>query len=452
MNLYRKIYQSLVDWKKKDSNRTALLIEGARRIGKSYIVEQFARQEYRSYILIDFSLVGEDIKDVFYNDLAHPDIFFQKLSAYYGTKLYPGESLIVFDEVQRFPRARESIKFLMADGRYHYIETGSLISIKKNVQDIQIPSEERHLKMYPMDFEEYLIASGNEALIALIYTCFEQKKPMGQALHRRAMELFREYMIVGGMPQVVSSYMETRDFDIADSIKRDILNLYRDDIRKYAGRYAQKVTSIFDEIPSALNSHERKFRLSSLDKGIRFRDYEDAFFWMEDAMIVNHCYNTREPNLGLKMNRDRVTLKCYMADTGLLISHAFDEHNIVTEEVYKKILFDKLAVNLGMITENIVAQMLVASGHKLYFYSNSSRTDSDARMEIDFLIAKNKISNRKNISPIEVKSGKRYTLSSIKKFQKKYAMQTNTPYVLHGSDLREEEGIVYLPLYMTFCL
>ncbi len=445
----RKIYNDLLDWKINSLGKTALLIDGARRIGKSFIVEEFAKNEYKSYILIDFNRVGDDIRDLFNHYLNDLDTFFMYLSTLYNTKLFEQETLIIFDEVQLFPRARSAIKYLVADGRYDYIETGSLMSIKKNIKDILIPSEERHLRMGPMDFEEFLWAIGNDTLMTSIKLCFDAKKEMGQALHRKAMDVFRQYLIVGGMPQAVQEYILTHDFDKVDKIKRDILNLYRNDIIKYAEGYERKVESIFDQIPSQLQRHEMSFKLASLEKDARFRDYEDAFFWLDDAMIINTCFNSSEPSIGLKLNMDRTTLKCYMADTGLLISHAFDENGIVSEEVYKKILLDKLEVNMGMVIENIVAQMLVSTGHKLYFYSNPSRDDSSSRMEIDFLISKSKISNRHNISPIEVKSSKNYTLSSLKKFQKKYSEQLNIPYVLHTSDLKEENGILYLPLYMT---
>lgn len=323
------------------------------------------------------------------------------------------------------------------------------MSIKKNVKDILIPSEEEHLKMYPLDFEEFLWALDNETLMPLIQTCYEKKQPMGQALHRKAMDYFRQYMIVGGMPQAVARYAETRDFDSINRVKRAILELYRADIVKHAVGYEIKVEQILDNIPAQLQKHDKKFKLSSLKKEARFRDYDDALFWLSDAMIANICYNSTAPSIGLKLNMDRLTLKCYMADTGLLISHAFDENGIVSEEIYKKLLFDKLECNKGMIVENLVAQMLTAAGHKLYFYSNPSRDEVSERMEIDFLIAKSKISSRHNISPIEVKSGKNYTLTSLKKFRNKYAEQTDTPYVLHTGDLKEEDGITYLPLYMT---
>lgn len=445
----RKIYDDILKWKQDWAGKTALLIDGARRVGKSYIAEKFAQSEYKSYILIDFNRASTDVKNLFVNYLNDLDTLFMYLSAYYNVKLYERESLIIFDEVQLFPKARAAIKYLVADGRYDYLETGSLMSIKKNVKDILIPSEERHLKMYPLDFEEFLWALGNDTLMDIIRKFYENKKPMGQALHRKAMDYFRQYLIIGGMPQAVQAYVDTKDFDKVDRIKRDILTLYRADIVKHADGYEIKVESIFDEIPAQLQKHEKKFKLSSIKKDARLRDYEDALFWLDDAMIVNICYNSTAPNIGLKLNMDRLTLKCYMADTGLLISHAFDENGLLSEEIYKKLLFGKLEVNEGMIVENIVAQMLTASGHKLYFYSTPSAKDSNERMEIDFLITKAKISNRHNISPIEVKSSKNYTISSLRKFTAKYGEQTYTPYVLHTQDYKEVDGIVYLPLYMT---
>ena len=445
----RKIYEEILKWKKRSAGQTALLIDGARRVGKSYIAEKFAAAEYKSYLLIDFNRAPKEVTDLFDNYLNDLDTLFMYLSGFYNTKLYERETLIILDEVQLCPRARSAIKYLVADGRYDYLETGSLMSIKKNVKDILIPSEEEHLKMYPLDFEEFLWALDNETLMPLIQTCYEKKQPMGQALHRKAMDYFRQYMIVGGMPQAVARYVETRDFDSIDRVKRAILELYRADIVKHAAGYEIKVEQIFDNIPAQLQKHDKKFKLSSLKKEARFRDYDDALFWLSDAMIANICYNSTAPSIGLKLNMDRLTLKCYMADTGLLISHAFDENGIVSEEIYKKLLFDKLEFNKGMIVENLVAQMLTAAGHKLYFYSNPSRDEVSERMEIDFLIAKSKISSRHNISPIEVKSGKNYTLTSLKKFRNKYAEQTDTPYVLHTGDLKEEDGITYLPLYMT---
>lgn len=444
----RKIYDSMQKWK-EENGRTALLIDGARRVGKSYIAQEFAKKEYKSYILIDFNRAPAEITDLFVHYLNDLNMFFLYLSNFYGVKLYERESLIIFDEVQLFPKARAAIKYLVEDGRYDYVETGSLMTIKKNVADIVIPSEERHIKMYPLDFEEFLWALDNDTLMDFIRLCFEEKKPMGQVLHRKTMDYFRQYLIVGGMPQAVKTYRDSHDFDQVDRVKRDILELYRADIIKHAEGYQMKVAQIFDDIPAQLQKHDTKFKFSSLKKEARFREYEDALFWLSDAMITNICYNSTAPNIGLKLNMDRMTLKCYMADTGLLISHAFDENGLVSEEIYKKLLFDKLEVNKGMIMENIVAQMLTASGHKLYFYSNPSRDDASLRMEIDFLTAKSKISNRHNISPIEVKSSKNYTLTSLRKFKEKYKEQLHIPYVLHPNDLKEEDGILFLPLYMT---
>ncbi len=445
----RKIEEKMSEWKRQSNGKTALLIDGARRVGKSFIAEEFGRKNYKSFILIDFNKVSKDIKELFDKDLNDLDSLFMFLSAAYNTKLYERESLIIFDEVQLYPRARAAIKFLVADGRYDYMETGSLMSIKKNVENILIPSEEQHIKMYPMDFEEFLWAKGEELLMPVIKYSFENKKPIGQALHRKIMTLFREFVIIGGMPQVVDEYIKTGDFEIADAIKRDIINLYREDIQKHAKGYESKVENIFDEIPSQLSKHEKRFTLASLGKGARYRDYESAFLWLQDSMIANICFNSTEPNLGLKLNRDNSSFKIYMGDTGLLISHAFDENGIASEEIYKKLLFGKLEVNEGMIFENVVAQMLAANGKNLYFYSNPSREDKDNRMEIDFLLAKSKITNRHNISAIEVKSGKNYTLSSLNKFKKKYNEQLNIAYVLHVNDLKEEDGIIYLPVYMT---
>ena len=448
----RKVYNDILKWKEESQGKTALLVEGARRVGKSYIVEEFAKENYKSYILIDFSKVSNEVKELFDNYLDNLDYLFTYISNYYGIKLYERNTLFIFDEIQFCPRARGAIKHLVADGRYDYIETGSLISIKKNVKDILIPSEEEMIKMNPMDFEEFLWAMGNDTLMDFIKGCYENKKEMGQALHRKAMDYFRQYMIVGGMPQAVAEYSESRDFDRVDRIKRDILTLYRADVSKYAEGYERKVESIFDEIPAQLSRHEKKFRLASISREARLREYEDAFAWLDDAMIINICYNSTEPNVGLRMNMDRMTMKCYMADTGLLISHAFDENGLVSEEIYRKLLFDKLEINKGMILENIVAQMLTASGHKLYFYSNPSREDSEARMEIDFLVSKSKVTSRHNISPIEVKSGSNYTISSLNKFRRKYKEQMNTAYVIHKNDLRTEDEIVYLPAYMVPCL
>ena len=446
----RKIYNQLVEWKKQNG-KTALLIEGARRVGKSYIVKEFAKENYKSYILIDFAFVTDEVKNLFYDYASNLDMLFMYLQEFYNVTLYERDTLFIFDEVQFCPRARSLIKHLVADGRYDYIETGSLISIKKNVENILIPSEERHLNMYPMDFEEFLWANGNNNLMDLIRKCFEDKKPLGQLMHREAMDYFKQYLIVGGMPQAVEKYVNTKDFKEVDLVKRDILNLYKDDIVKYSGDDSIKVQSIFEEIPSQLQKHEKRFSFNSLQKDARYREYKDAFFWLQESMIVNIAFNTTEPNIGLRLNRESSALKCYMGDTGLLISLAFDEKGLVDEEIYKKILFNKLTFNEGMIMENIVAQMLTATGKKLYFYFNYDKQNSLNNMEIDFLIAKSKITSRHNVSPIEVKSGKNYTFSSLNKFRNKYKEYVSTGYVLHIEDLKVENDIVFLPVYMT-CL
>lgn len=445
----RKVYNDILKWKNDNNGKTALLIEGARRVGKSYIVEEFAKENYKSYILIDFSKVSKAVIELFDNYLDNLDYLFTYLSEYYGVKLYERETLFIFDEIQFCPRARGAIKHLVADGRYDYIETGSLISIKKNVKDILIPSEEEIIKMNPMDFEEFLWAMGNETFMNFIKDCFYAKKELGQALHRKAMDYFKEYLIVGGMPQAVLEYRETRDFEKTDKVKRNILKLYREDIRKHSDELNLKVEQIFDMIPSQLQKHEKKFNISALDENARYRNFEGAFYWLQDACLVNIAYNTTEPNIGLGQRIDNNSLKCYMFDTGLLLSMTFNEKNIINEGIYKKILFDKLTFNEGMILENIVSQMLVSCGRKLYFFSRNNREDSNETMKIDFLVSDNKITSKHNIIPIEVKSGERYKFSSITKLVSKYNDYLGKPIIIHTKDLKDENGILYIPVYMT---
>ena len=448
----RKVYNDILKWKEESQGKTALLIEGARRVGKSYIVEEFAKDNYKSYILIDFSKVPNEVKELFDNYLDNLDYLFTYISNYYGVKLYERDTLFIFDEIQFCPRARGAIKHLVADGRYDYIETGSLISIKKNVKDILIPSEEEMIKMNPMDFEEFLWAMGNDTLMDFIKECYNNKRNMGQALHRKAMDYFKEYLIVGGMPQAVLEYRESRDFEKTDKIKRNILNLYREDIRKYSDELNLKVEQIFDTIPSQLQKHEKKFNISSLDENARYRNFEGAFYWLSDACLINIAHNTTEPSIGLGQRMDNNSFKCYLFDTGLLLSMTFNEKAIINEEIYKKILFDKLSFNEGMILENVVAQMLVASSRKLYFFSRNDRKDSSETMEIDFLISSDKVTSKHNIIPIEVKSGERYTFSSLAKLQNKYKDYLAKPIIIHTKDLKEEDGILYIPVYMTSLL
>ena len=448
----RKVYYDLLEWKKKSSGKTAMLIEGARRVGKSYIALEFAKNNYKNYVLINFSKVSDDVKNIFNNYLDKLDDFFLLLSSYYGVELYERETLFIFDEIQFFPRAREAIKFLVEDGRYDYLETGSLISIKKNVKDILIPSEEESIVMYPMDFEEFLWAMGRDTLMDFIREHFENRKSVGPLLHRTIMDYFNKYMIVGGMPQAVLEFSATNSFASVDKIKRSIIKLYRDDIRKHAEELNLKVEQIFDTIPAQLAKHEKRFNLATLDENARYRDYEGAFYFLEDAGIINIAYNTTEPNIGLGQRLDSNSLKCYMNDTGLLLSMTFNEREITSEEIYKKILFNKLTFNNGMIVENIVAQMLVASKNKLYFFSRNNREDSSETMEIDFLLSKSAITSMHNIIPIEVKSGKNYTYSSLNKLIGKYKDYLAQPIIIHTSDLKIENNILYLPIYMTILL
>lgn len=444
----RKIYDKLVQWKQEKDGTTALLIEGARRIGKSYIAEEFARNEYESFILIDFSKAPARVKGWFDEYLEDVDTLLQNIQLHYKKTLTRRKSLIIFDEVQKCPRAREAIKTLVADHRFDYLETGSLISIKKNVENIVIPSEEEGIDMHPMDFEEFLWAMGNEVLMPYIQQQFEKQNPLGD-FHRDAMHYFRQYMIVGGMPQAVAEYVQSKDFKKVDSIKRQILRLYKNDIKKYGGIATTRISAIYDAIPGQLQKHEKKFTLAALKDEARMREYDSAFFWLEDARIANICYNTTAPNIGLQLNEDRTTLKCYFCDTGLLISLAFNARGIVSNEIYQKLMFDKLEINEGMLVENIVAQMLKAGDKKLFFYSNYDKMDAENRMEIDFLIQKEVVTSRHNISPIEVKSSINYTLTSIRKCIEKYGNYLSTPYVLHSKDLEIKDGLVFLPFYMT---
>lgn len=444
----RKIYNRLLEWKRTKDGTTAIMIEGARRIGKSFIAEEFARNEYESYIFIDFSKAPSRVREWFDDYMEDVDTLLQNIQLHYKKKLTPRKSLIIFDEVQKCPRAREAIKALVADHRFDYLETGSLISIKKNVENILIPSEEDGIEMYPMDFEEFLWALGDEMMFPYIKKCFDTQKPMGD-FHREAMRYFRLYLIVGGMPQAVQEYVQTKDFDKVDAVKQQILRLYRNDIKKYGGSATDKVSSIFEAIPGQLQKHEKKFILSELNDEARMRDYDAAFFWLEDSRLANICYNTTSPNIGLQLNDERTTLKCYFCDTGLLISMAFNDRGIVQNEIYQKLLFDKLEINEGMLVENIVAQMLKSAGHKLFFFSSYDKNSASNRMEIDFLIQKEAVSSRHNISPIEVKSSTNYTLSSLNKCINKYGQYLHTPYVLHSKDLEIKGGITYLPLYMT---
>ena len=425
------------------------MIDGARRVGKSWIAEEFARNEYEAYLLIDFSKVSPRVKRYFREYMEDLDTFFMYLLNTYGVKLPIHKSVIIFDEVQRFPRAREAIKWLVADGRYDYIETGSLISIRKNVKDIVIPSEEHHLEMFPMDFEEFLWAQGREGTMEMLKRHFDERKPLGEDLHASMMDLFRQYLVVGGMPKAVSVFAETHDLGEVDAVKREILTLYRNDIHKFAGALRHKVLAVFNRIPAELARHEKKFVLADLGKDARMRDYDAAFEWLKSAMTVNVAYAASEPTVGLEMRTDVLSLKCYLADTGLLVSMAFDPVTLESERVHERILHDRLSLDKGMLMENMVAQMIRASGRSLYFYSNADRTSAENRMEIDFLLCKPNLTRMHNIIPIEVKSSRAYEFVSLGKFRRKFPDQLHEPVVLHPKDLKVDDGIVYLPLYMA---
>lgn len=452
MVLKRKIYSILLNWKNESKGTKALLIEGARRIGKSTIVSLFGKNEYKSFVIIDFNDVSKSIIDNFNNNLSDLDTFFMIIQTEYGIKLYRHETLIIFDEIQRFPKARQSIKKLVQDGRYDYIETGSLISIKENVKDITIPSEERVIKMYPLDFEEFCFAMNEDLLIEYIKKCFVELVPLESGLHNKAMLLFRQYMLVGGMPQSIVAYLKNdRDFEKADIEKRDILQIYRNDIMKIDKEYQSKVISIFDQIPSFLSKHEKRVVLSNIKKNSNFIQYNETFFWLEDSMICNHCFNCSDPNIGLSLNEERTYVKCYMGDTGLLVSHAFSENEIITNELYKQILFNKLSLSQGMLFENVISQILTSNGHKLFFHNHFDEKTHRNDCEIDFVISNNSKVNYK-IYPIEVKSSNKYSTVSIDKFNIKFKSRIKCAYIIHPKNLFIKDNLICIPPYMAICL
>ena len=352
--------------------------------------------------------------------------------------------MIIFDEVQQYPRTRQLIKYLVADGRFDYLETGSLIHLRKNVHDIIIPSEEDHIEMFPLDFEEFLWALGDNATYPLIRYCFEAKIPLGASLHRKIMNDFRQYILVGGMPQSVLAYIDGKNFEASDNAKRRILRLYREDVAKFAEGYEDKVFAVFDGIPGQLSKKEKKYKLSSLGKQARFRTYEDSFIWLNEAMIINACFNTMDPHAGLALSSDNATQKCYLADTGLLVSLTFQDRKFTDNELYRAILFDKLSINEGMLIENAVAQMLRHKRSRLYFYSRSDNCNRENNMEIDFLITE-----EKKIAPIEVKSGNYRSHSSLDKFRRHFSSVIGNSYILYTKDVMVKDGIIHLPLYMA---
>ena len=450
----RKAYDKLLQWKRESQGARAVLIEGARRVGKSTLVEEFTRHEYAASLVIDFSTVSDEVKGLFVQYRDDIDSFFMYLQAYMGVSLPRRESVVVFDEVQRFPPAREFVKQLVADGRYDYIETGSLISIRLNVKDIVIPSEERAIRLNPLDFEEFLWASGEEGLAAVVRASYDALKPLPEALHRKAERLFREYMLVGGMPQAVEAYLAERDFGEVDRVKRDILALYRNDIEKFGASDATRIKRVFSTLSGQLARHDRKFRLSSLDKSARSREYADAFFWLSDACISCTCYGVGDPAVGLSSTMDEGSFKCYMADTGLLVAQLFADSEQTPHEVYRDVLLGKLETNEGMFAENAVAQQLVAGGRRLFFYSRRDDAASENTMGVDFLISKgyDDAAGRMRVSPVEVKSTKRYGTRSLEKFKAKFGGRVGTQYVLHPKPMSDEGDLVRLPLYMAHLL
>lgn len=452
MFIKRNLYQQLLSWKSETKGSKALLVEGARRVGKSTLAETFGRNEYSSSIVVDFNKAPRSVLEN-YENLSNLDIFFQTLSLAYNTRLFRRNSLIIFDEVQKFPRAREAIKYLVQDGRYDYIETGSLISIKENVRDITIPSEERVVRMYPVDFEEFASVLGEDLLLEYVRDCYSKKIPLRQEYHAKAMHLFREYLLVGGMPQSIVAYVENdRDFASCDVEKRDILQLYKDDIKKAANRYQSKVSAVFENIPAFLSTHEKKIVLSRMgDNGQVFSRFDDPLYWLGDSMMCNLCYRCTDPNVGFALTKDPSSVKCYLGDTGLLVSLAFDENALATNRLYKSIMDGKLSLNEGMLYENMMAQMLTSYGKKLYFYTQYNDAKHRNDIEIDFLLSNEDKLNFK-VYPVEVKSSTNYTAISLGRFREKFGKRICRSVVIHPKNYSEEGDIIKIPPYMLFCV
>ena len=434
--------------------KTAVLLKGARRVGKRTLVEAFGKNEYASCLIIDFFQVPAEVKAYFEDYRTDFDTLFLYLQAFYGVDLMKRKSLVVFDEVQMFPQARGLIKYLVADGRYDYIETGSLLSIRQNVEGIIIPSEEEAVGLGPLDFEEFLWAMGEEKLATLIRRQFEALQPLPDGLHRRAAGLLREYLLVGGMPRPAAAYVEQRKFAPVDEEKRRILELYRNDVARFAKGCEYKVVSVLNNVAGQLSKREKKFTLASMGKNARMRGYEEAFFWLSDARIANVCYASNDLGMGLSLNMERSSLKCYMADTGLLVTLAFADGDVTDKGVYRSILRGNIGVNEGMLVENVIAQMLVAAGHRLFFYSQSGKGKKENRMEIDFLVTRPyaNAAGKPRVSPIEVKSPRQYGTTSLDRFKEKFGRRVGTQYVLHPKQMQIEGDRMCLPLYMGWCL
>lgn len=436
----RKIYDRLLQWKKESQGRTALMIEGARRVGKSTAAETFGKNEYDSYILIDFSIASQTVKDLF-DDLSDLNFFFLQLQLLYRTDLVERRSLIIFDEVQLFPAARQAIKALVKDGRYDYIETGSLISIRKNVKDILIPSEERKLSMYPMDYEEFLWATGDVTTTKLLRGAFENRKAVGEQMNRKLMRDFRLYMLIGGMPQAVDEYLRTNNFRLVDEVKRDILNLYEEDFRKIdpTGR----VSMLFDAIPAELNKNASRYQVSSVLGNERADSILELIAELKDSKTVIAAYHANDPNTGMSNHKDLGKFKLFLADTGLFTTLAFKDKDFTENSIYEKLLNDKLSVNLGYLYENIVAQMLTANGNELFYYTFMNEKTRH-NYEIDFILARNN-----KICPIEVKSSGYKTHASLDKFSEKYSGRISEKYLVCTKDMQKDKDVLMLPVYMV---
>lgn len=439
----RKIYQKMLNWKRDSNGKTALLIKGARRVGKSTIVEEFAQKEYSSYILIDFSIAPKEIHDLF-RDLSNLNYLFLRLQLIYHINLENRKSVIIFDEVQREPLARQAIKHLVKDGRYDYIETGSLLSIKKNVENIIIPSEETRLEMVPMDYEEFRWALGDKATIPILKTAFENKIPLGDDVNRRMMRDFRLYMLVGGMPQVVNEYIDTNNFSKVDQVKRSILELYQDDFRKIdpTGR----ASLMFSAIPSELTKNSSRYQVSSVIPNEKHDRVLGIVADMKDSLTVNLAYHANDPSAGMSLHEDISKYKMFLGDTGLFTTLAFMDKDFTENIIYEKLLSDKLDTDLGYIYENIVAQMLYASGNKLFYYT-FSKENSSHNYEVDFLIAE-----RNKVCPIEVKSSGYKTHASLDAFVNKFSSKIGQRYLVYTKDLRKDGDLLCIPIYMAMFL
>ena len=436
----RKIYSKMLEWKRDSAGRTALLIEGARRIGKSTVVEEFAKNEYKSYVLIDFAKASKEVRNLF-EDVSDLNYLFLQLQLQYRVDLHERNSVIIFDEVQLCPKARQAIKALVEDHRYDYIETGSLISIKKNVKDILIPSEERKISMYPMDYEQFLWAIGDETSFLLLKKCFEMNQGLGDAANRKQLRQFRLYMLVGGMPQAIAAYIETNNFRIVDEVKRDILNLYESDFAKIdqTGRLAM----LFDSIPAQLNKNASRFRAGAVLDGEKSDKILELIAELKDSKTVLVSYNVNDPNAGMSNTRDLSRFKLFLSDTGLFVTLMFKDKDFTENELYEKLLSDKLSVNLGYLYENIVAQCLAANGNEL-FYHTIMNEKSKHNYEIDFILA------RKNkIVPLEIKSSGYKTHKSLDVFTEKFSDRILKRYLVYTKDMSKEQDILCVPVYMV---